>query len=414
MANLIKMQKSLFLTLIGLIVFSLIAAADVFENLDTQDYLPVWINEVKVNDQLVFPWDATKIAFERGQELEVRVSLVTYEDVKNLEVKAFLTGNEFDSIYASSGVFDALANTVYVKKLKLNIDTSVVVDRYSLRVIVADRAGDLLYQNYNLLIDAPRHELKIKDISLTPSSQVKAGKSLIVKVRVENFGQKTEKDVRVVVSVPELGIETFSYIDKIESDPESQEEETEEMVLQIPSSAKAGTYDLEVTAEYAKGRKTTSAKTEITVLEDEKKKEEPKLSVVSGATTLKVKTGESAIWPITVHNPTKTRKSVALAVAGGEGLSIDVKPSASIVLDSGKTTTFFVHVKATESAKTSILTATVSSGNEILDQLNFALNVEEPTKPALKTRNVLEIVLIALIILLVVIALIIGVSKLKE
>ena len=69
----------------------------------------------------------------------------------------------------------------------------------------------------------------------------------VATVRVENKGERTEDDVRVEVSIPELGISGADYIDEI--DP-NDEEETEEIFLPVPVCAQSGTYLAEVLVSY--------------------------------------------------------------------------------------------------------------------------------------------------------------------
>ena len=57
--------------------------------------------------------------------------------------------------------------------------------------------------------------------------------------------------MRVVISIPELGVQAVSYIDEIDFD---DQEETEEMLLRIPQCADAKQYRLNVVVEYNEGR----------------------------------------------------------------------------------------------------------------------------------------------------------------
>ena len=75
---------------------------------------------------------------------------------------------------------------------------------------------------------------------------------------------------------------------------------------------------------------------------------------------------------------------------------------------------FYVAVTANEDATVGaqVITATITAGNEVLQQVPLTVNVAKA--PTNTLRRVLEVGLIVLVVLLVVLALIIGLSKLQQ
>jgi hypothetical protein len=138
-------------------------------------------------------------------------------------------------------------------------------DNYKVRVVVTDRDGQEVIENYNIKMDVSRHDLQVVDAVFTPSRQVQAGQALLTSVRVENYGEKDEEDVKVTVSVPALGISASDYVDEIESD---DAKETEELYLRVPKCAKPGVYDLTIDVKYNDGFSKTGVKGQIEVVED--------------------------------------------------------------------------------------------------------------------------------------------------
>jgi len=118
-------------------------------------------------------------------------------------------------------------------------------DRYWLRVIVAGRTGAATVSNYELDVEVPEHKVDVDDIILSPSRRVKAGRSLLASVRVENNGDRREDGVKVTVSIPELDIQASDYVDELEAEDEDDGDDqttSEELWLEIPKCAEAGIY----------------------------------------------------------------------------------------------------------------------------------------------------------------------------
>ena len=241
-----KIWKSLLFVL-GIFMLSAVVSAQ---------NLPLTINEVQVNDVEVVQGSTNRLDVLRDGTFEVEVQLTPTADINDLELQASLFGheyNDFEPITATAPIFDADANVTYVKRLVLRLSDKVEEDNYRLRLIFGDRNSNLFIVEYNLKVDVDRHVLSVEDVVMYPSGQVEAGRALLTTVRVENMGEKDEKDVKVTVSVPQLGISASDFIDEVEAD---EEEEKEEIFLQIPACAEAGSYPVEVTVTYDEGFET--------------------------------------------------------------------------------------------------------------------------------------------------------------
>jgi hypothetical protein len=90
-----------------------------------------------------------------------------------------------------------------------------------------------------------------------------------------------------------------------------------------------------------------------------------------------------------------------------------MSPSSTVVLEGGKTQTLYIFVDADKKAPqgAQVLTATISSSGEQLEQVALTANVTKAPRNTLKI--VLEVILILLVVLLVIVGLIIGFSKLR-
>ena len=192
--------------------------------------VPLYITEAKVDGTELYPWDTTRLNLERDEEFDVKLELYAYEDRENVEVEAFLSGyeyNDHERISDTTHVFDVEANTTYTKKLTLRLPDNVEQDDYRVRIIITDRNGYAEITEYNIKVDTERHKLKISDVMFASGRKLMPGHALLSTVRLDNQGNKNEKDIKVTVSIPDLGLEASDYIEEIEMEDEA---ETEEML----------------------------------------------------------------------------------------------------------------------------------------------------------------------------------------
>ena len=390
------------------------------------DYVPVTIDDVKVEGDSLLPWDVNRLSIERGDEIEVKVIMTAYASAENVQVEAEIRGYEYDDREETSDtshVFDVESNVTYTKRLKVPIPENIDEDSYKLRVTVADRYNDEVIQNYNLVIEAPRHSMSIRDIVLTPENEVKAGRALLATVRVKNMGDRDEESVKVTVSIPSLGLTASDYIDEVESD---DSETSEELYLRIPACAEGGFYDVIAEVEYDEGYESATKATSIEVVEGDSceasgpSSQETEPDVVPGSTMEDVVAGEGgAIYPITVTNNAATSKAFSVNVDGvNDWGTVKISPTNTMVVKSGKMETFYVFVAAKDDASPGqqVFTATVRSGSETVEQLTMTANIVEPSSSGgwSAAKKGLEIALVVLVALLVILGLIIGFSKLKN
>jgi len=235
--------------------------------------LPLTIDRVEVNDVEMDTSSSTRLDILRDDEFEVEITFTPYENINDVEFEVTIYGfeyNDIDRIIDHIDNADYDAGVTYVKRLHLYLSDEVEEDDYKLRILVADRNNDVLIQNYDLKIDVPRHKIKVEDIILFPP-HVEAGRALLATVRLENKGEKTEEDVRVTVSLPELGLQGTDYIEEI--DP-GDEEETEEIFIAVPECTEAGNYIVRIEVAYDEGHEVERADTPVTIIASDRCQEE--------------------------------------------------------------------------------------------------------------------------------------------
>lgn len=380
--------------------------------------LPITLDSVEFDDVILKTDQVNTLSVERGDTYEVDIRFVSQQKLNDVEVRAFISGFEFNDIETiedHTTIFDTEANVTYVKRLNLKIPSDVDQDNYKLRIIISDRFSDEFIANFNLRVDVPRHSLNIEDVIFSPSSTIKAGSALLATVRVENSGEKDEDDVKVVVSIPALGISATDYIEEIENGKgDFEEEETEELFLRIPRCTKAGNYDVLVEVSYNSNRRIATEKKTMSVTADETCEETaaPKTSVMLGSQQQSVVPGQAAVFPVTVSNTGRTSKTFTLTVQNSDWATVSISPTSTLVVPAGQTQTVFVNIEPAESTPSGAhsLVATIASG-DFQEDLTLTAQVNAPSQAPLK--SVFEIVLIILVVILVIVGIVLLIGHLR-
>jgi len=417
------MKKILMLGLVFLI--SLIAV----------NALPISVDTVQVDGVSLILNDINRLNLERGDEIQVRVRLTADAPVSNMEVTAFISGYEYDTyepISDTTDLFDLDAQSSVVKRLTLTIPERAEKDDYRLRILVADRNGEPIVQNYRIQITAPRHNVMIRDVLFNPEDKVIAGRSLLVSVRVKNLGDRDEDGVRVRVTIPELDLSASDFIDNLEKD---ETKTSEELFLRIPVCAKAGNYPVDIEVEYSDGYKISTATEYITVTSDgttcdryqeptTPSQPEAKTSFDISPDTLNLKVGEvGSSFSITITNPSSVSRSYTLSTEGITSADARFSPSNLILVDGGETTTASLYITPKSSAKAGTNTFNLliqDSAGKTLKSVPLSVVIKAGAKTPSTGAEIspdlqrwLEIGAVALFVILIIVGLILLFTKMS-
>jgi uncharacterized membrane protein len=407
------MKKALFV-MIALVI-------GLFASIVSAQLVPVTVTEVKVNGDVVT--DSTTnyvLNQDRNDEISVRVSLVATAAASDVELTAFLSGyehNDKERVSDSTDVFDVATGVTYKENLKLKLPQRLKTGQYRLRILVTDRNSEVVVKDYFLSVDNARHNVVVKDVIMSPSFGVEAGRALLTTVRLENYGKKTEEGLKVTVSVPALGLSASDYVDELKKDEETT---SEELFLRVPTNAAAGDYKATVTVTYNDGEDQVSKDLSLKVLGEATTApaaNSGKTVITLAAESQDVVKGTSgAVYPLTLTNTGSASKTYTLDVNAGGWANVKVSPSNVVVLKGGETKAVFLHVAANDDAAAGeqLVTLEVESGDVTLKELVLRANVsgQEPAS-ASGLKRALEVGLVVLVVLLVVLGLVIGFNKLK-
>ncbi len=382
------------------------------------------ISFVKVNGDLV---DKSSTNFildvDRGDDLDVKVRLSSDLNLTDVQVEAVLRGiDSRDSVDDITDTFDMKAGVSYTKRLTLPLIQKIDQDGYLLRIRISDRNNPTVEETYEIDVGTQRHDVEIRDVVLSPDTEVKAGRALLATVRVRNRGEKDEDGVKVVVSIPDLAVSAADFIDELEKEGDDDDQATsEEMFLRIPDNAETGEYTVRVEVYYDDMDKKNTKETTIFVLGQDKAVVEPKadektiITVAAGKQNA-VSGGAEVAYPIALTNAGASSKTYTVSADGAAWANFRVSPSNVLVIGAGDSKAFTVFVAANENAPAGdqTFTVTIASGDKVLKQLPLNINIQDGQASGVsKVKKGLEVGLVILVILLVIIGLIIGFSKLR-
>lgn len=394
--------------------------------------LPVTIIEVEVDDTELVTNHINVLDVERTDELEVKVVFNSTANLSNVQVEANLRGYDHDDLIEDiTDVFDVKSDVTYSKTLNLKLPVRMDQDRYTLRIYITDRSGEAtVEESYQLEVDTPRHFVDIEEVMLSPENEVMAGRSLLVTVRVENFGETDEEGIRIKASIPELGVSATDYLDEIEAEDSTS---SEELYLRIPACAEEGDYDVLVDVTYDDGDEKVYAEQSISVLADEElcegeapedeedeEEEQPGRTILSVPERQQVEQGKGVVYPIVITNTARNAETYTLSVSGVESFgTYSLDPSNVVVVQGGATESVYLYITVNDDATVGDHVFNVKIAyDEASETVGLTATVVQGTPVAAdgsweKVKRGLEIALIILVVLLVIIGLIIGFNKLR-
>src|SRR3989344_528081 len=397
---------------ISFAIFTLMLLSAFTANVHAVDFS---IEKVEVDDIVA---GSNSISVERESTIDVEVQLKGTGKSDNVRVKAWIGGYEFGSIREESEIFDIEPDVVYKKTISLEIPEDIDAnDDYTLHVEVFDDDNSF-EQKFLLRVDEIRHRVNVLDVLLRPGNNVKAGEPLFITARLENLGAKKEDDIKVIASIPELGISTATFIDELTNDEEDNEDEessmsSDELFLRIPENAKTGIYNLKVDVEYNRGRSVLTDTLQVAVTGVSAAEKEAIVDV--DAVTKSLEVGGSTTYIVTVQNfgESKTFK----VEIEGEQLFADssISPKTFTLADQeSKDVKVTLTPKSDAESGLKDFTVKVWSEDKLVEELSLQANVVEKAQDNADTRDVWVIGFIVLVIILIVLGLIMAFQRMRK
>lgn len=401
-----------------IVVLMTLVASNVFAGT-----LDLNFENVEVNGRDISTSGVTSIKdFERGDQIEVTIELVAQEDINDAEIEVEISGYEHGTLSDTTEIFDIDANHSQEFTLMLDVPKLVDEDEYELRISVKSRR-DKAEESFLIKFDVPRHSLAIDDVVFANGRTIKAGDVLIGEVRVKNYGEKDEQDVKVTLRIPELDKQVTDFMEEIEYDEELS---SEEMYINIDPCQKAGTYDVEAIVSYNDGYDQDKRIYKVNIVENVvcsakvvDKVESQDESVISLNTETKELTStKGAVYPITITNLGNQNKIYIIQVSGYDSFANLQLDQNVVTVGSKQTVTVqpFLTLKEGVQAGTYAFAIKVMDETTVVEQYALSASVAESVSANTwdNVKKGLEIGLIVLVVLLIILGLIVGFNKLKR
>ena len=379
--------------------------------------VPVVIEQVWIDDDLV---EGTEVRadLQRGESFEVKVKVRALEDADNVRLEAQMTGDERHDIDARSEAFSIEAGKVYFPEVTLSLPSNLDLDpesNYVVEVELTGRGKSGVEREFTLDITTARHAIEIEDVLFSPGLTVEAGRSLLAEVRVANNGEKDEEDVKVALELEGIGLDA-DYLDELDND---EEKSTRQLYVRVPVCTQPGTYTATVTADYDEDTRSASKDYAVTVLGSElcaatAAGDQRTVITVGPESQNVVAGGSEAVYPIALTNAGRESRTYTVQVTTGDWANTRLSSSV-LTVGAGETKVAYANVaaKADASAGEKLLSIVVKSGDETLKEVALKANVVKAAGTT-NLRQALQIGLVVLVVLLVIIGLIVGFSRLKS
>lgn len=399
------MKKILSLFLVFLLTLTGVFAAD------STDYR---IDHIEINDMIP---GANAVYAERGEPLDITVYVEGLNDTENVRAKAWIEGYEYEDIEDSSDMFDLNGGVDRTIDLTLNIPEDMEAsDDYTLYVRLSDKVNDFT-ESYELRIEEARHGLNIQDVIFRPSNSVESGRYLRTVVRLENLGARKEEDIKVTVSIPELGVSASDYVDELaaEENPEDDEEtsqSTNELILQIPKDAETGEYEIKITAEYNRGHDIV-VKKDLIYVEGKKALADAEAIISIDTSAKELAQGQETTYKVVLASLTDESAIYSAEVAGTETWASTKVEPGFITLESGKTGELLIKVTPDKDAElgSHMFTIKIKEGNNLVKEATLNTEVVKSGVDWSATKTVLEWGFGILVIILIILGLMIAFKR---
>lgn len=341
-----------------------------------------------------------------GEDATFKIYFTADQDDRDVTVEATLEGSKV-KVFASTASFDVESGKSYRKVLTLRVPYELkdeISDDLTLSIEIDGREYKTKLDDIVLRVQRPSYNAVVKSV-VTPSS-ISAGESFPIEIVMKNLGYNKLNDVYVTVAIKELGIfqgpKWFGDVASLENCSEDCEEKDTvygKLNLNVPYSAKAGIYTLDViiTSDDTSSRVSKQIVIENTLPNN----------VISTGAIKNVRVGEEAVYELLIVNPTNNVKVYTIVTDSKDVYSTASQNIVAVPAGSSK------NVEIVASSKTAgeyEFAVNVLTGNAIEKTVDYKLNVEGRK---VNTVLILTIVL-AIIFLVLLVALIVLLGKKPE
>jgi hypothetical protein len=353
------------------------------------------VNDINVNN------NPSVIA---GDTITVKVTFTSNVTASDVRVKVNLEGDKV-SVDGLSDSFDVIAGHTYTQSVKLLVPFELKDDKSAeVTLTVKVWNGDFRseYENIALLVQRPSYNPVVKSIST--SQTVKAGQTFPVDIVLKNLGYNDLNDVYVTVGISALGIEKTAYFGDLVTKEVSctnnnncnDEKDTVSgrILLEVPYSAKAGVYTLDVKV----------VNDDVAAIFTRQVAIQNNLpdSVIVSSTSKTVAVGQNAEYTLLLVNPTNDLV-VYKVIAESSGEVSSSVDSAVVAVPAGSSKTVTVSASAKVEGDYNFDVNVLSNDGNLVDKVTLELKAQgKAVNPIVVLTVVLAIIFLVLLVVLIV------------
>jgi hypothetical protein len=367
----------LLLVVVVLSIFPVMASSEDF------DITKVYVNGIQANSN-------SMVQVELGSTTQIAVFLEGTGATQDVRIRAWVGGYEYGDIEVTSEVFDLENGVSYKKYLYLDIPEDLSVNDHEFTLTVQVYSGDS-YEDvkYTLYFEEERHKVIVEDIMLS-STSLEPGSYLGVKVRLSNEGENDEQNLKITLSIPELGISNRVYMDELSY---SIQKDSSSIYLTIPQSARSGNYELVVSVEYNNGYSESQDATYFFVDSDTTQYDENTL--VSVQTVKDLAVGQESVFKVQVTNLGDTTKTFTLEITG-----MNSDQTQTVTASPGKTGELTYAIEPITSGLDTLLVEITSTDGQVSSKLFYVDVANKSYTTSIFLGSALLLVFLALLSIL--------------
>ncbi len=367
--------------------------------------------EVFVNGRIV-----ADIAAFAGETLPVRVSFEATADAEDARLRVWISGAREFAVTTER--IHVLKGSTYSKLVSVQVPFDLdPSEELTLRVgVESENEGDI--EEVEIPLAAQRESYIVEILDVNMPNRVSAGETLALDIVLKNRGFEFAEDTFVKVRIPALGIENRAFfgdlsdvdqpiVDDHEDRLDKEDTSERRLFLSIPSSTKAGVYDVEIEAYNADSATTLAKKIAVVGASEES-------MVIAPVKSKTFAVGEKATYSLTLVNAGTKVRLYELTVDSPAELRVDLDEPI-VVVPAGSSATVKLMAQAQKAGMHTFVVNVLSDGNFVKTE-TLSADVEGKTRavatgvPA-NTTVVLTVVLAIIFVVLLVVLIVLLTRK---
>lgn len=359
-----------------------------------------------------------------GEELKIKVFWLGINDSTEAKITVELADAEEETDYFTVRNEWEGSETLYLD-LDPDVFDTEEDNMYRLHIEMEDEQGHKLeVENIMIEVSNQRHSIELYDVNFPNGREVTAGSIFQANVGVKNLGHSREEDVKITLSIPELGISTRTdrfdlwteeeFFDDGNDDDDFHYKLHRSLFLAIPLNTISGVYDVDVEVSYNDGDDVVE-KTYSLIVSSGVAPSDAVISIDS--TNQDVTRGQGAVYKIMFANLGNQAGTYTVDVSGVSGWGTARVDPKTVTVGPDDTAEMYIFVSADEGAGlgSQSFTAKVMTGGATVKEFSLNANVVSSTSAdVMSVKEGLQIGFMIVLVILVILAIILVAKKLGK